>query len=65
MPNLEPIPMIAMAPQLHSASQGEFGGASASASASACASDDWGYEAALPYLTVGGFETPPASQERI
>ena len=61
MPNLEPIPMIAMAPRLHSASQGEFGGASASA----CASDDWGYEAALPYLTVGGFETPPAGQERI
>ena len=59
MPNLEPIPMTAMAPEFHSTNQAEFGGASA------CASDDWGYEAALPYLTVGGFETPPAGQERI
>ena len=58
MPNLEPIPMIAMAPEFLSTSPAEFGGANARAS------DDWGYEAALPYLTVGGFETPPASQER-
>ena len=32
MPNLEPIPMIAMAPQFHSTNQAEFGDASASAS---------------------------------
>ena len=58
MPNLEPIPMITLAPEFHSVSQAEFGGASARAS------DDWGYEAALPYLSVGGFESPPASPER-
>ena len=56
MPNLEPIPMIAMAPEFHSTNQAESGGASAS--------DDWGYEAALPYLSVGGFESPLASPER-
>ena len=56
MPNLEPIPMTAMAVQHPSQTPADFGDASAS--------DDWGYEAALPYLSVDSFQTPPASQER-
>lgn len=56
MPNLEPTPIIAMAPEFHSTSPADIGGASAS--------DDWGYEAALPYLSVDSFEAPPTSQER-
>ena len=56
MPKLESIPMIAMAPEFQSARQADIGSASAS--------DDWGYEAALPYLSVDSFETPPDSQER-
>ena len=60
MPNLEPIPMTAIAAEHHSPTPADVGDASASASAS----DDWGYEAALPYLSVDSFQTPPASQER-
>lgn len=56
MPKLESIPMIAMAPEFQSARQADIGSASAS--------DDWGYGAALPYLSVDSFETPPDSQER-
>lgn len=58
MPNLEPIPMTAIAAEHHSPTPADVGDASASAS------DDWGYEAALPYLSVDSFQTPPASQER-
>ena len=56
MPKLDPVPMLATAPEFHSSSQADVDGASAS--------DDWGYEAALPYLSVDSFETPPSSQER-
>ena len=56
MPNLEPISMTAIAAEHHSPTPADVGDASAS--------DDWGYEAALPYLSVDSFQTPPASQER-
>ena len=56
MPKLEPIPMTAIAAEHHSPTPADVGDASAS--------DDWGYEAALPYLSVDSFQTPPASQER-